>query len=258
MITKKKLGKKIRGLRDDLDLSQADLAKRIDVSRPAVSQIESGDRSLESDELALLSKIFSISIDDLLEVSEYKKTNKIHTKHSEPDVRISVPKINKNKFKEVILYILEQCGAKPNIGETVLYKLLYFSDFDFYEIFETHLTGAQYRKIAHGPAPCEFTEVVSEMINSKEIKRDTNDYYGKSQKRYLPLRKADLTKFQANEIKVIDDVVDRLSDMNATEISEYSHNDIPWEVAQDNQIMNYELTFYRKPAYSRRSYVSDM
>ena len=38
------------------------------------------------------------------------------------------------KLKNVILYILEKCAGKPNVGETVLYKLLYFIDFDNFEI----------------------------------------------------------------------------------------------------------------------------
>ena len=30
--------------------------------------------------------------------------------------------------------MIEKCGGKPNLGETVLYKLLYFIDFDNFEI----------------------------------------------------------------------------------------------------------------------------
>jgi len=40
------------------------------------------------------------------------------------------------KFKEVLLYILGKVGSKPNIGQTVLYKLLYFIDFNYYEKYE--------------------------------------------------------------------------------------------------------------------------
>jgi len=42
---------------------------------------------------------------------------------------------------------LEKCGAKPNVGETMLYKLLYFVDFNYYELFESSLTGEAYRRI---------------------------------------------------------------------------------------------------------------
>ena len=42
------------------------------------------------------------------------------------EMRVSVPIRNIPKFKEVFLYILNKVGAKPNVGKTVLFKLLYF------------------------------------------------------------------------------------------------------------------------------------
>ncbi len=50
-------------------------------------------------------------------------------------------------------YIIYSVGNLPHIGKTVLWKLMYFSDFDYYELYEKHLTGEQYRKLEHGPAP---------------------------------------------------------------------------------------------------------
>ena len=72
-------------------------------------------------------------------------------------------KADVKKFKEVLLYILNKVGAKPNIGETALYKLLYFIDFDFYEKYETQLTGAKYIKNYYGPTPIEFEKIVEGM-----------------------------------------------------------------------------------------------
>lgn len=65
--------------------------------------------------------------------------------------RISVPSLQIGKFKNILLYILERCAGNYNVGETVLYKLLYFSDFNYYELYEEHLTGANYRKLPYGP-----------------------------------------------------------------------------------------------------------
>ena len=175
-------------------------------------------------------------------------------KSKKQDIRISVPQINEGKFKNVLLYILEKCGAKPNVGETVLYKLLYFADFNFFEIYEEQLTGATYRKINYGPAPQEFTEIVNRMIEKKEIRKEVNNYHGKSQKHYFPLVKADLNQLKASEKEVIDKVLDRLSDFNATDISNYSHDDTPWKVTPEKEVIDYDLVFYRTPSYSVRSY----
>jgi hypothetical protein len=77
--------------------------------------------------------------------------------------RISIPQKNLKKFEQVLLYILCKVGSKPNIGETVIYKLLYFIDFNFYEKYEEQLIGATYIKNQYGPTPKEFIKVVDTM-----------------------------------------------------------------------------------------------
>lgn len=169
-------------------------------------------------------------------------------------IRINVPQNNVEKFKDVLLYILNKVGAKPNMGETVLYKLLYFIDFDFYEKYEEQLIGAEYIKNSFGPTPKDFKKIISLMIKKKEICQIKSKYFAHNQKKYLPLMQPDLTKFRAHEIELIDSVLAKLSDLNATEISRYSHNDIPWLVAEDKKSINYESVFYRNPPYSVRLY----
>jgi len=247
MITKQKLAEKIRILRKDRDMSQEDLASKLAVPRPSISQIESGQRDISSIELARLAKIFDVSIDELL--SEAKEQKEMKRSHK-------MPKFNKDKFKQVLLYMLEKCGAKANVGETVLYKLLYFADFDYYELYEDYLTASAYRKIAYGPAPCDFKKTVEEMIEDGQLKKVTADYHGKAQKKYLPLIRSEIDKWDwtAREKEVIDNVIEKLSSMDATTISDYSHSDIPWEVAKDKELIDYESVFYRKPSYSVRPY----
>lgn len=250
MITKQKLAERIKKMREDRELSQEDLASKLGLPRPSISQLESGQRDISSIELAKLAKIFEISVDDLLSPDLDEKECKDMKKETK------APKFNKDKFKQVLLYILDKCGAKANVGETVLYKLLYFSDFNYYELFENYLTGAAYRKISFGPAPCEFQPIVQEMIEEGKLQKVTTEYYGMPQKKYLPLVKADVNEWNwsAREKEVIDSVIERLSSMDATTISEFSHGDIPWEVTQDKDVIDYDTVFYRKPPFSVRSY----
>ena len=59
-------------------------------------------------------------------------------------------------------------------------------------------------------------------------------------------------------MEVIDDVLNKLSDMNATKISAYSHNDVPWLTTGDGKVIEYESAFYRTPPYSLRGYGEDI
>jgi len=225
------------------------------VARPTISQIESGTRKLCAEEMLKLSQIFNISVDMLLDM---KKTPEVvfkeATKESEkkPSMRINVPQKNLEKFKEVFLYILNKVGSKPNIGETVIYKLLYFIDFNHYEKYEDQLIGATYIKNNYGPTPVEFAKIVKRMIDDEEIEKVESRYFDYPQTKYLPLRNPDLGALSANELKTIDDVLNRLSEMNATQISEYSHGDGPWLTTEDGAKIEYEAVFYRTPSYSVR------
>ncbi len=253
----KELSKKIKVIREKLGLSQEALAKQLGISRVAISQIENGDRKISAEEIAKLSNIFNMPTDVLLSLDkdiEVVLEKGLRSKPKEKTgIRINVPQKNLEKFKEVLLYILGKVGSKPNVGQTVLYKLLYYIDFDFYERYEEQLIGATYMKNHHGPTPKEFIKIVEEMEGEDLIRVD-DEYFKYPQTKYLPKRKPDLTKLKAHEIKMIDEVIERLSDLNATEIREYSHNDVPWQTTEEGEVIDYESVFYRTPPYSVRDY----
>jgi len=254
----KKLSKKIKAVRERLGFSQETLAKALDISRVAVSQIENGDRKISAEEIAKLSKVFNMPTDILLDLDKDVEVVLEKTMEEKPKektgIRISVPQKNLEKFKEVLLYVLSKVGSKPNVGESVLYKLLYFVDFNYYEKYEEQLIGATYIKNHYGPTPTEFIKIVEDM-EGKDLKKVQDSYFQYPQTKYLPLRKPDLSKINAQEQKVIDDVINSsLSDMNATQISEYSHNDVPWQTTEEGAVIDYESVFYRTPPYSVRDY----
>jgi plasmid maintenance system antidote protein VapI/uncharacterized phage-associated protein len=254
----KKLGVKIKRFRErEIGISQEELAKRLGIDRVTMSNIENGRRRITPEETAKLSKIFNITSDILLDLEKDIQVTlaprTISQKKNPVGPRINVPQKNISKFKEVLLYILKQVASKPHVGETVLYKLLYFIDFDYYEKYEEQLIGATYIKNHHGPTPKEFLKIVDEM-KGKDLMLVRSQYFKYPQKKYLPLREPDLSKLSATEIKTIDQVLERLSDMNATDISAYSHNDVPWLTTEDGKPIDYESVFYRTPPYSVRSY----
>jgi transcriptional regulator with XRE-family HTH domain len=251
---------RVKTLRETAKMSQGDLAQRMKLTRSAVSQIETGERKLSAEELIILSKIFHLSTDELInpgkapEVIIEKETEQ---KARENQVRINVPQKNVKKFKQVLLYILNKIGAKPNIGETVINKLLYFIDFNFYEEYENQLMGATYQKNKYGPTAMEFKKIREQMIKDKDFEVIKSEYFSHPQTKYLPLKTPDLSLLCANEVKTIDEVLNKLSDMTANQISDYSHQDVPWLVTKEGEMINYETVFYRTPPYSVRAYESD-
>jgi len=256
----KQIGQRIKKLREEIGMSQHDLAARLDILRPTISQIENGERKITIEELIKLSEILNTSMQYLMGLENQPEVvlQERRKKMTKPQMRINVPAKNVDKFKEVLLYILGEVGSKPNIGETVIYKLLYFIDFDYYEKYEEQLIGATYIKNTHGPTPREFRKIVDKMIEEKEMVKVKDKYFLFPQTKYLPLRKPDLSELKATEKDLIDNVLCRLSDYNATQISEYSHNDVPWITTEDGKAIEYESVFYRTSPYSVRDYGEDI
>jgi len=251
------LAKFIQQQRKKHNLTQEYLASELGISRPTYVQIERGERELTVSEAKKLAAIFAISLEDFLAEKDTK--HRVHLakkpkKKSSGNLQIRVTSKNLEKFKQALLHILGKIGSKPNIGETVLYKLLYFIDFDYYEKFEENLIGATYIKNRYGPTPLEFKDIVKQMEKEGEIEPVKSRYFKFDQKKYLPLKRPNLNLLSAQEIEHIDWELDRLSGMSANQISDFSHIDTPWRVAQDMEKLDYELVFYRPKETSVREY----
>lgn len=255
----KSIGKRIAGIRKSKGFSQQELAHSIGVSRPSLAQIELGNRNLLVIELLRLSEVLQISIQEFLS----EKPLNDHLVLSEPSANYITERKQTTtqkcgKLENILLYVLERCAGKPNVGETVLYKLLYFADFNYYELYEEHLTGAAYKKLPFGPVPFEVDALINGMINSGMIQRIKTTYHTFAQTRFLPLVKPDLTQFKASEKEILDAVINQMSDWSASAISRYSHMDLPWRATKDGEIIDYELAFYREAPFSVRTYTEDI
>ena len=249
----------LKKIRVEQDISQEFLAGKIGISRPTYAQIESGARDMSVKEAQKLAQFFGLSLKNFLAGEktitpkvELKKSKKLKTQKIES--RISVPQEKVEKFKEVLLYILERIGARPNIGEAVVCKLMYFIDLDYYEKFEEQLIGAKYIKNHFGPTPVAFPEIIAQMEEEGDLTRVIKKYFQHDQKKYLPRRSANLSNFSAQEKELIDWEIERFKGFNATKMRDYSHRDVPWIGTNDLQQINYEAVFSRTDEFSVRQY----
>jgi len=91
-------------------------------------------------------------------------------------------------------------------------------------------------------------------MEGKELVKIQEKYFKYPQTKYIPLKNPDLSKLNAQEVSAIDDVLNKFADMNASQISEYSHKDVPWMTTEEGDVIDYESVFYRTTPYSVREY----
>lgn len=242
----------IKQLRGKAGLSQQDVADKIGIARATYAGLETGRRDPNLTEIREIAEYYQVSPSDLIDgkVTLNNETVVAYTLNDDIDADVEPREIDSKtkpeKLREVLLYVLEKVGAKPNVGETVLYKLLYFIDFDYYEKHGKSITGLTYVRNHFGPTPTkDFRSVVEGMKAKEELEVAETKYFKNTQRKYLPLKSSELKNLSANELQHIDETLARLSDKTATELSELSHYDMPWLAAKQGEALQYRDVFYR-------------
>src|SRR5574344_927656 len=209
----------LKQLRDEKKYSQEDIAKKIGISRQTYNKYENFETKPTLEVVEKLAKLYDVDysciIDNKMPEKIVYNVVKENCEKDESDIRIDIPSNNIEKFKQVFIYILNKVGAKPNVGQTVLYKLLYFIDFDYYELFEKQLMGLHYIKNTYGPTPVDFAKLTKEMEDAEEIEELRTKYFAHEMTKYLPLVEPDLSLLSAQELAHIDKVLEKHSDKTA-------------------------------------------
>lgn len=151
----------------------------------------------------------------------------------EPDYGSADPAAEQ-KLAELILYVAQKCAGDDTFGATKLNKVLFFSDFLSYRYRGTAITGVRYMKLDNGPAPQILVPVRNNLISSNFAEEVSMVFRGRLQKRLVAKRPADLSMFSADDIALVDEVIDDLRGQTAREVSRLSHR-MAWKVAEDDQ-----------------------
>lgn len=161
------------------------------------------------------------------------------------------PQFNEDKLRELILYIAEKCKDDTYFGRIKINKALFFADFGAYAELGQAITGAEYYALQHGPAPRVMLRMQQEMIRDGDVIEVEGKF---DQQRLHPLRKPDLSKFSASEIAYVDMVLDAMSEVPATAVTQYTHGLLGWQAAwnryeatKERVTIPYETVFVKNP-----------
>lgn len=198
----------LKQLREDAGLSQQDVARKLGMARATYANLEAGRREPDLGELKAIAELYEISMMELIAEEgddwpgvvsepevEYRRSAKLSEKRSGASGTN-----HDGVLREVLLYILGEVGARPNFGESTLYKLLFIIDTGYLNNYGTTITGLRYVSSRFGPMPTKtFAAIVKRMETDGELEIITTKHYNNTQKKYLPVRSARLDGLSANE-----------------------------------------------------------
>jgi len=102
------LGKKIRLLRHQKGWSQEDVAKRLDISIPAFSKIETGITDVNLSRLNQISKLFGLSLVQLLSTSDSEEDRQVQEEFEELNTRLQEREAEVIELQKKVIELYEQ------------------------------------------------------------------------------------------------------------------------------------------------------
>lgn len=145
-------------------------------------------------------------------------------------VRSMDPAYDEAKFTELLLYVAERLQGDRAGGATKLNKVIFFAEFTHVRRHGAAISGCEFQKLDHGPAPRQLVPVRKRLVASGDAELREEDFLGRTQHRLVPLRPVDLSVFTEDERKTIDDVVDQLAGLTAAQVSDLSHEEPGWRL----------------------------
>ena len=148
---------------------------------------------------------------------------------------------DKERFKDLILLISELCASDPTYGTVKLNKILYFADFMAYRELGQPITGATYFKLQEGPAPREFLLARRELVDEGRLVIEHRPYLNGVQKRPVVAGPGPPhNQFRDDELQIVSSIVDYFRGMSARDVSDISHREPGWMLAEDREDIPYE------------------
>ena len=138
---------------------------------------------------------------------------------------------DREKFKNLVHYVIHQAGDRDGFGATKLYKVLWFSEARCFVLDGKPIAGATYIREKHGPIPRLGMAVREELASEKCIQQWKAPVYNHEGWRLKSIKSPYPLKLSNREKQCVDFWISHIDkDHTATSKSEESH-DYAWEIA---------------------------
>jgi len=138
---------------------------------------------------------------------------------------------SRKKLRELILYIADRLDGDANFRAVKLNKIILKADRLSFVRTGKSITETPYMKLDQGFVPYHMKQILEEMKADQEIVIRNRQSYQYIQQRVVPLRDASLDLFSAQDIAIVEEVIDDSIGLNASTMSHQSHG-IAWKVAE--------------------------
>lgn len=224
--------KTLQELRVALEFNQEQMAELLGVSRPTYSDIEKGKGEITVSSLERLAEKTGITVSSLVtrEDMRAEATNQTAL----------------NKYKKMLLFMLN-CGADSDgkITKTKLAKLLYLADFGWFYQHLQSMSGLTYRRIKYGPVPDQYFRALEELVEDHQVEMSN----GTAQMISALEKTPPVHGLSRDEQALIKAICKKWKGKNTADIVEFTHEQLPWKLCRENELIPYELIIQEDPEH---------
>ncbi|WP_334329684.1 type II TA system antitoxin MqsA family protein [Companilactobacillus sp. HBUAS59699] len=251
--------------RNKYKLSQRALAKLLGIGSATVARYEKGSLPTESisnllqqfinDESSFTS-FFEINKANLSDDEQEKVKNVLlgmknelkedlilkayllSNENNHPNINDGFTKFDFNKFKNMVIYFT---NTTKGLSKTRLNKLLFYSDFTFFQQSTTSISGATYIHDHYGPVPNDFELLYSVLKDDGII--DFVPFNNGHGEELRTNKSINSSIFNNDELYVLKKISKKFDGFNANKITEYSHKESAYKETKSKKFISYEYAF---------------
>lgn len=251
----------IRAFRRQYGLTQSELANLLGLGGATISRYEHGQLQDKTHDTLIRMSMDPVNLRELVQQSSdvfsFEKRNRLlrlldgsmesgtglfsHVisatfENHECDEYSGFKKFDNERFLNSILYL-----CKYGVIKTKLNKLLFYFDFKHCKEYTVSSTGVRYAHVPFGPAPDGYELyypilVRQGLIEVEEVSYQGKDYTGE---RYLSKQEPNLNIFTDSELSILLSVNEFFKDYNASEMSEFSHDEKGYQDTENGNLISY-------------------
>jgi uncharacterized phage-associated protein len=149
------------------------------------------------------------------------------------------------KFASVVAYL---AARRRGITKKELCKIIYFADKEHLLRYGRPITGDRYFALEQGPVPSRGLDAINAKRTHPEDDAEVAKY-GKLRGWIFEWngQPTDLKTLSRSDIKVLDEVFERVGELPAWQLEKLSHEEAAWRRAEQNGPMHFELFFEGAP-----------
>lgn len=239
----------IRAIREKYSLSQDAFAALLGTSPATLARYEGGsiqdkayDQLLRAcDSPTFMRDLISREAESL-SARQRRAVESALQKLEVDEILTTLPDCSSLDYRRYAAVVVWFCKQLQSIPQTKLCKLLFYTDFLFYQRFGRSLTGSNYRRYAYGPVPCNYETLrgIMEMQGVIQVEEISySETISGLEFRAGPASDPVADALGPDALPILQIVADAFGEMTAKKISRRSHEESAWRETAEKAIISF-------------------